>query len=83
MEKTDVVNDLKVIKGVGPVLEKSLNQLNITSYEQIANMSSEDLANLLNNASINAKIYDLEGWKEQAKLAIVGDFEAVKNWTKK
>jgi len=82
VEKTDVVNDLKVIKGVGPVLEKSLNQLNITSYEQIANMSTEDLTNLLNSASINAKIYDLEGWKEQAKLAMLGDFEAVKNWTK-
>lgn len=77
------MNDLKVIKGVGPVLEKSLNQLNITSYEQIANMSSKDLANLLNNASINAKIYDLEGLKGQAKPAIEGDFEAVKNWTKK
>lgn len=82
VEKTAIVNDLKIIKGIGPVLEKSLNELNITSYEQIANMTLKDLTNLLNNAGVNAKIYDLNGWKAQAKLAMSGDFEGVKNWTK-
>jgi predicted flap endonuclease-1-like 5' DNA nuclease len=83
VEKTDVVDDLKVIKGIGPVLEKSLNDLNITSYAQIANMTIKDLTNLLNDAGVNAKIYDLSGWKAQAKLALKGDLEAVKNWSKK
>ena len=82
-EKTEVVDDLKVIKGIGPVLEKSLNELNITSYAQIANMTIKDLTNMLNEAGVNTKIYNLSGWKAQAKLALKGDFEAVKNWTKK
>ena len=73
VEKTEVINDLKVIKGIGPVLEKNLNDLNITAYEQIANMSIEDLTNLLIGAGINAKIYDLEGWKSQAALALKGE----------
>ncbi|MGK0414571.1 MAG: putative flap endonuclease-1-like 5' DNA nuclease [Polaribacter sp.] len=81
--KTDVKDNLKVIKGVGPVLEKSLNDLNITAYDQIAKMTIEDLTNLLNGAGINAKIYDLAGWKAQATLALAGDMEAVKNWEKK
>lgn len=81
--KTDVKDNLKVIKGVGPVLEKSLNDVNITSYDQIAKMPIEDLTNVLNGAGINAKIYDLAGWKEQATLALEGDMEAVKNWEKK
>jgi predicted flap endonuclease-1-like 5' DNA nuclease len=68
--KTDVINDLKVIKGIGPVLEKNLNELNITAYDQISKMTIEDLTNLLNGAGINAKIYDLEGWKAQATLAL-------------
>jgi predicted flap endonuclease-1-like 5' DNA nuclease len=68
--KTDIKNDLKVIKGIGPVLEKSLNELNITSYEQIAKMTIKDMTNLLNDAGVNAKIYDLSGWKAEAKLAI-------------
>ena len=82
-EKTEVVDDLKVIKGISPVLEKSLNELNITSYAQIANMTIKDLTNMLNEAGVNTKIYNLSGWKAQAKLALKGDFEAVKNWTKK
>lgn len=83
MEKTEVQDDLKVIKGIGPVLEKSLNELNITSYAQIAKITIKDLTKVLNDAGINAKIYDLSGWKAQAKLAMAGDMEAVKNWTKK
>jgi predicted flap endonuclease-1-like 5' DNA nuclease len=72
VEKTDTTNDLKVIKGIGPVLEKSLNELNITAYDQISKMTIKDLTNLLNDAGINAKIYDLSGWKAQAELALKG-----------
>lgn len=81
--QTDVTNDLKIIKGIGPVLEQSLNDLGITAYEQIAKMTIKDLTQLLNDAGINAKIYDLSGWKAQAKLALKGDMEAVKNWERK
>ena len=70
VEKTDVKNDLKIIKGIGPVLEKNLNDLNITAYDQIATLTIKDMTKLLNDAGINAKIYDLSGWKAQAKLAI-------------
>lgn len=83
VEKTDVINDLKVIKGIGPVLEKSLNELNVTSYEQISKMTLKDMDKLLTDAGINAKIYNLSGWKAQAKLALKGDMEAVKNWESK
>jgi predicted flap endonuclease-1-like 5' DNA nuclease len=77
--KTAIKHDLKVIKGIGPVLEKSLNELNVTAYEQIAKMTLKDMTNLLTDAGINAKIYDLSGWKAQAKLALKEDAEAVKN----
>lgn len=80
--KTDVKDDLKVIKGIGPVLEKSLNDLGITAYEQLAKMTIKDVTSVLASAGINTKIYDLSGWKAQAKLALKGDMEAVKNWSK-
>ena len=70
--KTDIINDLKVIKGIGPVLEKNFNELNITSYDQISKITIEDLTNLLNSAGINAKIYNLDGWKAEATLALKG-----------
>lgn len=80
--KTDVKDDLKVIKGIGPVLEKSLNDLGITAYEQLAKMTIKDVTSVLASAGINTKIYDLSGWKAQAKLALKGDMEGVKNWSK-
>jgi predicted flap endonuclease-1-like 5' DNA nuclease len=80
--ETEVIDNLKVIKGIGPVLEKSLNDLNITAYDQITKMTIADLTDLLNNAGINAQIYDLSGWKAQAELALTGDMDAVKNWGK-
>ncbi len=83
VEKVEETNDLKVIKGIGPVLEKSLNELNVTAYSQIAKMTIKNMTKLLNDAGINAKIYDLSGWKAQAKLALKGDMEAVKNWERK
>ncbi|MDD7913359.1 hypothetical protein [Polaribacter ponticola] len=77
--KTDVTNDLKVIKGIGPVLEKSLNELNITAYSQIAKMTIKDMTKLLNDAGINAKIYDLSGWKAEAKAALKTEVEVAVN----
>ncbi|PQJ79141.1 hypothetical protein [Polaribacter porphyrae] len=83
VEKVEQKDDLKVIKGIGPVLEKSLNELNVTAYSQIAKMTIKNMTKLLNDAGINAKIYDLSGWKAQSKLALKGDMEAVKNWERK
>ena len=83
VKKVDETNDLKVIKGIGPVLEKTLNELNVTTYSQIAKMTIKNMTKLLTDAGVNAKIYDLSGWKIQAKLALKGDMEAVKNWERK
>lgn len=76
-------DNLKVIKGIGPVLEKSLYELGITNYSQIASMTEENLSELLKKEGINPKRYDLSGWKTQAALAEKGDFNAVKNWSNK
>ena len=81
--KTDVKNDLKVIKGIGPKLEENLNKIGFTAYEQLAKITLKDLRVLLAEGGVNHKIYDLSGWKAQAKLAAKGDMEAVANWTKK
>lgn len=39
----DHVDDLKVIRGIGPVLEGTLNGLGIQSWEQIAAFTTEDI----------------------------------------
>ena len=39
----DKKDDLKLISGVGPFIEDKLNKIGITSFEQVANLSDEDI----------------------------------------
>jgi len=39
-------DDLKQITGISPELEKQLNSIGVTKFEQIANFSDEDIANV-------------------------------------
>ncbi|RNC84142.1 MAG: hypothetical protein ED556_11830 [Winogradskyella sp.] len=68
--KTDVKNNLKVIKGIGPKLEETLNKVGITAYAQLAKVTLKDLRAVLTEAGVNPKMYDLSGWKSQAKEAL-------------
>lgn len=40
-------DDLKLIKGVGPAIEKKLNDAGITTFEQLSRLTSTDLGNIL------------------------------------
>jgi len=70
LPKSEVKNDLKVIKGIGPKLEETLNSIGIIAYEQLAKITLKDLRVLLTKAGVNHKMYDLSGWKKQAKAAL-------------
>lgn len=37
-------DDLKLIKGVGPVIERLLNDMNVRTFEQVASFTGEDVA---------------------------------------
>lgn len=58
-------DDLKSITGVGPVLEKKLNALGITTYAQIANLSAEDIARVEDVIGSKGRI-ERDGWLNQA-----------------
>ncbi|WP_415714200.1 50S ribosomal protein L21 [Roseibium sp.] len=59
-------DDLKKISGVGPVLEKKLNALGITTYEQIVNFSAEDIDRVDEVLNFKGRI-ERDNWVEQAK----------------
>ncbi len=40
-------DDLKAIKGIGPAIEKKLNNAGILSFESLAGLSTEELENIL------------------------------------
>ena len=60
-------DDLKQIKGVGPAIEKTLNELGIFSFEQIADMSEYDIDRVAQRLKgFRSRIYR-EDWIGQAR----------------
>lgn len=58
-------DDLKKISGVGPVLEKKLNALGITTFAQVAAFTPDDIARVDDALSFKGRI-DRDNWLEQA-----------------
>ena len=52
-------DDLKVIRGIGPAIEKRLNNAGISTFEALARLSVEELEGILGNARRLAKEGDL------------------------
>ena len=60
-------DDLKMIKGVGPAIEKTLNEMGIFRFQQIANMSEYDIDRIAQRLKgFHSRIYR-EDWIGQAR----------------
>ena len=60
-------DDLKKIRGIGPALERRLNTTGVSRFEQIADMSTQDLMNLARKISISPVVAERDNWIEQAR----------------
>ncbi len=63
-KKSTNLDDLKQLSGIGPVLEKKLIAEGITSIEQVANLTKEEIAELDEKIGIKGKIEDT--WLNEA-----------------
>ena len=59
-------DDLKLLSGVGPALEKKLHENGVTSFAQIAAWGEAEIAEFDEKLSFKGRI-EREGWVEQAK----------------
>ncbi len=64
-------DDLKKITGVGPVLERKLNALGVTRFDQVANFSDEDIAKVDDALNFKGRIMR-DDWIGQAKTLAGG-----------
>ncbi|MCH9813506.1 MAG: 50S ribosomal protein L22 [Epsilonproteobacteria bacterium] len=62
------LTDLKLLSGVGPAMEKKLHAEGITTINQIADMTTEQIADLDAKIGVKGKIEDL--WQTEAKELI-------------
>lgn len=66
---TSGADDLKVLSGVGPALEKKLHAEGITTFTQIAAWNDADVEAFGEKLSFKGRI-EREGWIEQAKTLV-------------
>jgi len=60
-------DDLQQIKGIGKVMEKTLNDLGVTTFEQLANFTEEDIFRVTEALDGFTGRIERDRWIEQAK----------------
>lgn len=61
-----IQDKLTLIKGIGPVLEKKLNDSGIVSFTQIANWTNEEVNSFSEELNFKGRV-ERDKWIEQAK----------------
>ena len=64
--KLEIKDELTLIKGIGPVLEKKLNNSGIKHFTQIANWSNEEINTFSEELNFKGRV-ERDNWVEQAK----------------
>ena len=70
-KSAETIDDVKLIAGVGPALEKKLAALGVTSLKQIAAWTAADIERIDTELAFKGRI-EREEWIEQAKDLIAG-----------
>lgn len=66
IESSDI-DDLKKIKGIGPVIEKKLNMLGIVSFKQISELNEEAIEQISHTLKFFPDRIKRDHWVQQAK----------------
>jgi predicted flap endonuclease-1-like 5' DNA nuclease len=77
-----VADDLKQLKGVGPALERTLNELGFYHFDQVAAWKKKDVAWVDSNLRFKGRI-ERDGWIAQAKILAKNGTTEFSNGTKK
>ncbi|MEM1199544.1 MAG: EAL domain-containing protein, partial [Pseudomonadota bacterium] len=64
-------DDLALISGIGPAIAKSLNDYGITTFQQLAALSGEEVGRVNDHVGFPGRV-EREEWREQAKELMEG-----------
>ena len=77
---TPVADDLKKIEGIGPKLSKVLNNAGIINFKQLADKSTSELQDILDDAGPRYRIARPKSWPLQAAMAAAGEWDKLKDF---
>jgi predicted flap endonuclease-1-like 5' DNA nuclease len=75
-------DNLQIIEGIGPKIEKVLHGAGIQSWSALSKQSLESLREKLDAAGPNFRINDPSSWPRQAELAAAGNWEELIQYQK-
>jgi len=80
-DKTNGKKDnLKLIEGIGPKVEKALNGAGITTFAQLAAAKPADLVRIVKDEANVRIVGDAATWPKQAKFLVDGDQDGLKTY---
>ncbi len=68
-------DDLKIIEGIGPKIEKLFHDAGIKNWKDLAGADVERLKEILHEAGSRYQMHDPTTWSKQAELAAEGQWE--------
>ena len=76
-------DDLKIIEGIGPKIEKLLKEAGISSFVELAKAGADKIREILDAAGSSFNLADPDSWGKQAKLAADGKWDELKEYQEK
>ncbi|SEJ39737.1 hypothetical protein SAMN05216327_109244 [Dyadobacter sp. SG02] len=73
-------DDLKIIEGIGPQIEKLLHRADILTYAHLSETTPARIKMILDDAGRRFQVHDPETWPGQAALAAAGKWNELKEW---
>jgi predicted flap endonuclease-1-like 5' DNA nuclease len=70
--------DLKIVEGIGPKIEELLKNADINEWKDLAETSVDRLQEILAEAGDRFRLHDPMTWPDQARLAVAGEWEPLK-----
>ena len=75
---TIVKDDLKLVEGIGPKIEKLLQKANIKTWKSLARSETKTIQIILDKAGSNYTLADPKTWAKQSGLAAKGEWSKLK-----
>ena len=76
--KPVILDDLKVVEGIGPRIEEVLHGAGISTWIDLARSTPDQLRSLLDAAGSQFNAHDPSTWPQQAVLALGGHWDALR-----
>jgi predicted flap endonuclease-1-like 5' DNA nuclease len=71
-------DDLKIVEGIGPAIEKLFHAEGIYTFEALATLRPSWIADMLRKAGPRFSVHDPETWPQQSALANAGKMDDLK-----